>query len=61
MGAIRKIQEFISDSRAVGILLLACTFISLLITNSPLGTALLSKPIRRSRLDHRLPAFTQCC
>ena len=42
MGAIRKIQEFISDSRAVGILLLACTFISLLITNSPLGTAWLN-------------------
>ncbi len=35
MGVLLKIQAFIKDSRAVGILLLSCTFLSLLLTNSP--------------------------
>jgi NhaA family Na+:H+ antiporter len=39
MGAIRKIQEFIGDSRAVGIILLGCTAISLIVTNTSAGTA----------------------
>ena len=34
---IRKIKEFIADSRAVGIVLLCCTGLSLLLANSPWG------------------------
>jgi NhaA family Na+:H+ antiporter len=37
MGAMLKIQDFIKDSRAVGILLLVCTAISLILTNSSFG------------------------
>ncbi len=35
---VSPIQEFIQDSRAVGIVLLACTFISLIIANSSYST-----------------------
>jgi NhaA family Na+:H+ antiporter len=40
MGGILK--SFINDSRTVGILLLACTFLSLMLTNSPWGGAWLN-------------------
>lgn len=42
MGAMLKIQDFIKDSRAVGILLLACTAISLVLTNSAFEQAWLN-------------------
>lgn len=39
---ISPIQEFIQDSRAVGITLLACTFISLIVANTPYGNSYIS-------------------
>lgn len=39
MKAIRKIQEFIADSRAVGIVLMGCTILSLALANSPASGA----------------------
>ena len=39
MKAIRKIQEFIADSRAVGIVLMGCTILSLALANSPAAGA----------------------
>ncbi|HSC52858.1 MAG TPA: Na+/H+ antiporter NhaA [Phnomibacter sp.] len=38
---INYLQEFFHDSRAIGIILLSCTVVSLILTNTPLGMPIL--------------------
>jgi NhaA family Na+:H+ antiporter len=39
---LSPILEFIHDSRAIGIIILSCTLLSLILTNSPVGNSFLS-------------------
>lgn len=52
---ISPLLELLHDSRAVGIILLICTVISLIISNTPLGPAYLSFWTTQTHLGHLLP------
>jgi NhaA family Na+:H+ antiporter len=52
---LSPVLEFIHDSRAIGITILACSVLSLILTNSPAGNTFLSSLNTETHLADWLP------